>query len=103
MIELLWFYLKRQITKKGAPQSRREAEKAWLKAWEELPQEKIREWIQRIIYHIQEVIRCEGGNDYKEGRPSWMKSREVNRIVKVLEKTVLEGEDLESVDSALWE
>jgi len=32
-----------------------------------------------------------------------MKSCEVNRIVEVLEKTVLEGEDLESVDSALWE
>jgi len=30
-----------------------------------------------------------------------MKSRKVNRIVKVLEKTVVEGEDLESVDSAL--
>ena len=45
MIEPLWFYLKRQTIKKGAPQSRREAEKAWLEAWEELPQEKIREWI----------------------------------------------------------
>ena len=32
-----------------------------------------------------------------------MKSRKVNRIVKVLEKTVVEGEDLESVDSALQE
>jgi len=36
MIEPLWFYLKRQTTKKGAPQSRSEAEKAWLKAWREL-------------------------------------------------------------------
>ena len=32
-----------------------------------------------------------------------MKSREVNRIVEVLEKTMVEGEDLESVDLALWE
>jgi len=30
-----------------------------------------------------------------------MKSRKVNRIVKVLEKTIVEGEDLESIDSAL--
>ena len=30
-----------------------------------------------------------------------MNSRKVNRIVKVLEKTVVKGEDLESVDSAL--
>jgi len=37
MIEPLWFILKRQTTKKGAPQSRSEVEKAWLKAWRELP------------------------------------------------------------------
>ena len=32
MIEPLWFYLKKQIIRKGALQSRREAEKAWLEA-----------------------------------------------------------------------
>ena len=32
-----------------------------------------------------------------------MKSCKVNRIIKVLEKTVVKGEDLESVDSALQE
>ena len=48
MIEPTWFYLKRQTTKNGAPQSRREADKAWRKAWRELPQEKIRQWVERI-------------------------------------------------------
>jgi hypothetical protein len=33
-----------------------------------MPQEKIQEWIERIVVHIQEVIRLEGGNEYKEGR-----------------------------------
>jgi len=43
---------------------------------------EIRQWIERIIHHVKKVIRCEGGNEYKEGRPSWMKSREVNRMVE---------------------
>jgi hypothetical protein len=27
----------------------------------------IQRWIERIPYHIQEIIRLKGGNDYKEG------------------------------------
>jgi hypothetical protein len=67
-----------------------------------MPQSKIREWIERIPHHIQEVIRCEGGNEYKEGRPNWMKSREIHQIIEVLEE---EGIDLrsESGDSAPWQ
>lgn len=29
----------------------------------------IQAWIERIRFHIQEVIRLEGGIEYKEGRP----------------------------------
>ena len=29
---------------------------------------QIRVWIERMPRHIQEVIRLEGGNEYKEGR-----------------------------------
>jgi hypothetical protein len=43
-------------------------EKAWHKAWEDLPQEPIQKWITVIPHHIKEIIRCEGGNEYKEGR-----------------------------------
>ena len=43
MIEPTWFYLKRQTTKNGAPQSRKAAEMVWRKAWRELPQWKIRQ------------------------------------------------------------
>ena len=104
MIKPAWFYLKRQTTKQGAPQSRKEAEKAQLKVQRELPQQKIREWIQQIIHHIQEVIRYKGGNEYKEGWPNWMKSREVNCIVKIVGEVVVKDEDkdFESVNSALW-
>ena len=31
---------------------------------EEIPQEKIQAWIERIIAYIRDVIRLEGGNEY---------------------------------------
>jgi hypothetical protein len=34
-----------------------------------MSQARIRRWIERIPYHIQEIIRLDGGNDYKEGVP----------------------------------
>jgi hypothetical protein len=67
-IEQAWPELKRQTTAKGAPQSRQQATKAWEKAWESLPQSKIKAWIERIPDHIQEIIKLNGGNEYKEGR-----------------------------------
>jgi hypothetical protein len=67
-IEPAWPWLKRQTTKKGAPQNRGEAIKRWGKTWNELPQEQIQRWIERIPYHISQIIELEGGNEYKEGR-----------------------------------
>jgi siroheme synthase len=40
----------------------------WKKAWAELSQQRIRGWVERIVRHIKEVIRLDGGNEYKEGR-----------------------------------
>jgi siroheme synthase len=60
--------MKRYTTKKGAPKSRAEAIKAWGEAWRTLPQERIQQWIERLPRHIEEIIRLEGGNEYKEGR-----------------------------------
>jgi len=81
MIEPTWMWMKRETTKKGAPQSRKEAEKVWRKTWKELPQERIQMWIERIMNNVQEVIRLEGGNEYKEGRSKELKSRVSVRIV----------------------
>ena len=36
--------------------------------WDELPQKQIQQWIERIPYHISQIIELEGGNEYKEGR-----------------------------------
>ena len=67
MIEPSWAYLKRVTTKKGGLKLQGKAEKAWTTAWKDLQQERIQQWIERIIRHIKEVIRLEGGNEYCEG------------------------------------
>jgi transposase len=68
-IEPTWMYMKRVTTKKGAPTARKTAEKIWTRCWNNMPQALIQRWIERIPYHIQEIIRLKGGNDYKEGVP----------------------------------
>jgi hypothetical protein len=57
------------VHRKGAPTSRKIAEQLWTRCWKDMSQARIRRWIERIPYHIQEIIRLEGGNDYKEGVP----------------------------------
>lgn len=66
-IEQAWPWLKRRTTRHGAPKNRREAEEAWLAAWEEIPQEQIKKWIDRLQRHVKWVIKLEGGNEYVEG------------------------------------
>jgi hypothetical protein len=67
-IEPCWFWMKRQTTKRGVASSEKQLKKDWLECWEKLPQEKIQEWIERIPEHIQRIIDCRGGNEYREGR-----------------------------------
>jgi hypothetical protein len=70
--------MKRETTKKGAFTSDKKMKEAWIQCWEDLPQEKIQFWIERIPVHIQEVIRLEGGNEYKEGRKKGQKKVRVH-------------------------
>ena len=42
-----------------------------------MPQEKIQAWIERVYWHVQEIIDQEGDNLYKEGRK---KSQSKQRI-----------------------
>jgi hypothetical protein len=69
VIEPTWFWMKRETTKKGPLYSAEALKKEWIKCWNEMPQEKIQAWIERIPRHIQEVIACKGANLYQEGRP----------------------------------
>jgi hypothetical protein len=66
MIEPCWLYMKMQTTKNEPPSTRAEAEERWLKAWNKLSLETIQQWIKRIMHHIQEIVRLEGGNEYVE-------------------------------------
>ena len=75
MIESCWAYLKRITTKNGPLTSRKAAEYAWIKAWEDLEQWRIQRWIERIPYHIEQVLKLEGGNEYKEGHPTTTKDK----------------------------
>ena len=69
MIEPAWGYLKRLTTWiPGPPKRQPEAKSRWIRAWRNLEQSRIQAWIERIIHHIQEIIRLEGGNEYAEGR-----------------------------------
>jgi transposase len=85
-IEPAWFWLKKRTTARGPPTTKKALEQAWLQAWDELPQEKIQEWISAIPHHIQEVIRLEGGNEYKEGVKGFKRSWQGLRIKGKLSK-----------------
>jgi hypothetical protein len=41
MIEPTWFWMKVETTKKGPITSNKALKKAWVKCWEDMPQEKI--------------------------------------------------------------
>jgi hypothetical protein len=76
-IEPTWFWMKRETTKNGPIDSNEGLRNAWIQCWNDMPQEKIQAWIKRIPVHIQEVIKCDGNNLYKEGR---MKGQEKRRV-----------------------
>ena len=77
MIEPCWFHMKRETTKHGPATSAKQMREDWVTCWKDLPQERIQAWIERIPIHIKEVIRLEGGNEYKEGRN---RGKEKNRV-----------------------
>jgi hypothetical protein len=66
-IEPAWPHLKRTTTKKGAPKSKAQGDRRWRQSWKDMEQWRCQAWIERIPRHIQEIIRLEGGNEYKEG------------------------------------
>ena len=83
-IEPSWWWMKRTTTAKGAPPSNKELERSWLQSWDDLPQEEIQRWIERIPHHIKEIIRLEGGNEYPEGRKDFKRSWVGRRLKGIL-------------------
>ena len=70
--------MKRETTKHGATSSEKQRRQDWIDCWRKMPQKKIREWIEAILVHIKEVIKANGGNEYKEGRGN--RKRNPNRV-----------------------
>jgi hypothetical protein len=64
-IEPCWMWMKKRTTSRGAPRDKKTGKSAWIKAWDELPQEMIQGWIERLMRHVQEVIRLEGATNTK--------------------------------------
>src|ERR1700759_4033984 len=64
-IEKAWPWLKKKTSWNGVPPTMKQLMKAWRGAWKGLPQPQIQIWIEGIVRNIQEVIRLEGGNEYK--------------------------------------
>jgi hypothetical protein len=80
-------------------------ERAWYQARRELPQEQIQQWISAIPYHIKEVIRLGGGNEYKEGiqgfKRSWAGTRIKGKLSKLQfidRRTQHQAQDSENSD-----
>jgi len=44
--------MKREIIKNGPLISEAELKEAWIEYWENLPQERIQAWIERVIVHV---------------------------------------------------
>jgi hypothetical protein len=59
--------MKRTTTQKGAPTNRKTATKDWIKCWDDMKQERIQRWIERIVRHVKQVNELHGGNNYREG------------------------------------
>jgi hypothetical protein len=75
-IKPCWFYMKRETTKRGVF-GKKDIKERWIQCWNDLPQEQIQAWIDRIPIHIEKVILLEGGNEYQEGR---LKGEEKKRV-----------------------
>jgi hypothetical protein len=72
--------MKKTIITRGAPRSKRQMEKDWYKAWDDLPQSAIKAWIERIPRHIEEITRLKRGNEYEEGRKAFKRDHKDTRL-----------------------
>jgi hypothetical protein len=71
-------WMKRETTKPGPASSMKKLTKYWVDCWDNMDQARIKAWIERLPIHIQEVLRLEGGNEYKESKSG--KRRNPDRV-----------------------
>ena len=75
-IEPCWGWMKKRAAAHPDFDKKGSLQKIFKQIWAELEQSRIQRWIQRIIRHIREVIRLEGGNEYREGS----EEKEIDRL-----------------------
>ena len=67
MIESTWYHLKRKVPTVGFPATDIESTKqAWIKLWDELSQDCIRKWVERMPYILRRCKDSGGDNNYHD-------------------------------------
>jgi transposase len=90
IIESCWFWMKRRTTRKDPPTNELVAKILWERTWNELRQEKIQKWIERIPRHIAKVIELKRRNEYCENRVDVdSRTKEEKRLLQKLTKKML--------------
>jgi hypothetical protein len=80
-IEKAWPWMKKVTTIRGATMNPKRLRRQWEHYWRILPAEQRHKWIRGVWEGFQEVIRLEGDNNYKEGRPAEVRDYKGLRIV----------------------
>ena len=62
--------MKRRTTYKGAPSKKAGMTKSWFANWPAMNLASVQAWIEALPHNIAEIIRLDGGNEYKEGKES---------------------------------
>jgi hypothetical protein len=81
-IEPSWPWMKRNTQKNGVLKNKKIAEEVWPRYWQAMPQTVLQAFVERIPWHIQQIIRLGGGNEYKEGRLKAFDWRQLSREVR---------------------
>lgn len=111
MIEPTWPWIKRGAGHYEGFESKKDSPEIWKDLWKELPQERIRRWIERIPRHIAKIIDLKGDNGFREGageKPRRLNKKgqvvnskgevvSVDGVDEVVEET--DDDDISSLDS----
>ena len=62
MIKPTQNYIKRETTKKGGSISKKQIKIDWINCQDNMPAEKRHAWVERVYYHVKEVISIRKGN-----------------------------------------
>lgn len=73
--------MKRSTTARGSTTNPKEMKQRWYSHWESIPQEMVQKWIEGVYNNIQEVLRLEGGNEYREGRAASQRDFKGRRVI----------------------